>query len=491
MKCVATIALASAILGCAAHATAPVTHGPAAAPAVAAVSPATPPATPAPKPLVLPPMHEETLENGLHVLLIEDHELPVVSLTLQFPSGAETESRDRAGLASLAIEMLREGTKTHSAEQISEAIDFVGGSLGANADDDSLELTAQVLRKDFDVALGLLAEEVLAPVFPKDELEDARRQMSASVKQRYDDPGTLAHLHAQALALGDDDPYSFVSTEKSVAAITREDLFHFHDQWLVPGGATLAIAGDIDASILPKVRAAFAAWRKADVPANVARRAPQKAALRLVDKDELTQSFVTIALPGIDRRAPDFYAARVMETIFSDGFSSRLTKVVRTENGKTYDVSGSFELHVRPATFVISTSTRTSETVPTLALVMEQMKKLQSQAAPITAAELGQAKAILIGGFPRRFETPEQVSGQILWTRRIGIPLDELTGYRERIASVTLEQANAAAKKYLDASQAVIVVCGRASEVKSPLEKAYGPVEVVDFRAPITRGKAR
>lgn len=439
-------------------------------------------------PLRLPPIHEARLDNGLEVLVVENHETPTVTVTVFWKDGAETDPADKAGLTSMTASLLRQGTKTRSAAEIAETIDALGGSLGGSADLDGAELSVSVLKKDFAVALELLADIAANPSFPEEEIEIARRQEIAGARQSFDDPSELTRRHLRVILYGESHPYSFFPSERSLAAIRREDLVEHHRRWFGPGNAVVGVAGDVGKDeAMAAVRAAFGTWTGAKEADEVAfPETPKPArAVRLVDKPDLTQSSIRVAAPGIDRKSPDYHAAVVMNYILGGGaFSSRLVRVVRSDEGKTYGIGSGFTVHKRRGVFGIGTSTRNAETVPTLDLVLREVDKIRAEGTGVTPAELAAAKSNLIGSYPMRFETADDVLGRLFSAKLHGLPFEEITEYRQKIAAVTLEEVNAAARKYLDPDRMVIVVVGRSSEVKAPLETRFGPVEVVDFLEP-------
>lgn len=444
--------------------------------------------TPVPKPIVLPPIHEETLANGAATLLVENHEIPTVTLMVMWRHGTEADPADKVGLTAMTASLLRQGTKTRSAAKIAEEIDFIGGDLGGSADVDSATLTVQVLKKDLAKGLALLADVAQNPAFPQDEIDDLKRQEVAGVKQVFDDPAELSRQHLRVVVFGEDHPYAYFPSERSLGSITRADLVKHYETWFRPEHAIIGVAGDVTKEELaPQIAKAFGGWKARGSAASVPppRTPAAKRVVRLVDKDDLTQSSIRLALPGIARKSPDYHAALLMNYVLGGGsFSSRLLRVVRSEEGKTYGIGSGFTIHKHPAIFGISTSTRNAETVPTLDLVFRELQRIRAKGTGVRAEELAAAKANLIGRYPMSFETGDDVLGQVLGAKLHGLPMSEITEYRQKIASVTLEQVDAAAQKYLRPDEMAVVVVGRAADVKGPLEAKFGKVDVVDYLEP-------
>lgn len=444
-------------------------------------------------PLVLPAMREETLPNGLTLIALEDHELPAVSIALFWPTGDTSDPPGLDGLSSIASALLRQGTTTRGAEEIAQAIESVGGELSSGSEMEWTSLQARVLSRDLDVALDLIADIAQHPSFPAGELEDVRRSFIGSAMSGLDDPNTLAGRFATARVYGAEHPYAVDLTASSLRKIRREDVVAHAARVYGPSGAILAIGGDVDPiAVLADLRARFAGWKG---PATAAARPefppmpPAKRQVVLVDKPGLTQTFMRVGLPAFERRHPDFAAAILTNNVLGGSYSSRLTKVVRADGGKTYGVDSWFSVRHDAGAFWVSTSTRTEETVATLDLVLREIAKMRD--GGVSRSELANAKSNRAGSHVRNFETSADVLSQVVSARLLEVPISEVTDWRRIIAETPVEQVNAAAKKWLDVENARIVVVGDAEAVRPLLEKAYGPVEVVDFRADPAGGSTR
>ena len=451
-------------------------------------------AAPATGPIRLPPITEKELPNGLTVLVLEDHELPVASLAVFWPAGETSDPPGLAGLASMTASLLRQGTTTRDAEEIAEAIESVGGELAGAAAIEWSTLGVQVLSRDFELALGLLADIARNPSFPEDELEDLRRQTLGDLKLALDDPDAVASRFAPVLVWGAENPYAAVTTERTVRAIRREDVLEHARTKLGPAGAILAIAGDVDTdALLPRVERLFGGWKgPAAAPPALPAQPEARREVLLVDKPGLTQSHVWIGLPAFPRKHPDYPAALLANGILGGSYTSRLTKVVRADGGKTYGVSSWFSARRHQGAFWVSTSTRTEETVATLELVLGEVRKMRD--GGVKPNELSHAKSHRIGSYPQRFETGGDTLLELVTARLLGFPETEVTGWRAIVADTDREAVDAAAKRWMDVDRARIVVVGDADSVRPMLEKAFGEVRVVDFRtdpASIGTGDAR
>jgi zinc protease len=436
----------------------------------------------------LGPIERYQLPNGLEVIVVPRPSVPVVDITLAVAAGGNDDPVEQGGLSQFVASMLRKGTEKRTADQIADEIDFAGGSLGANADDDATLVSCRARAKDLALCLDLLADTTLHPTFPIAEMNEVHDEMMAEVVSMRDSPQRLAAAHVANLFFGDRDPRGRLTSEASLAKIDRASLVSFYQRWYAPQNATLAIAGDVDPKALKKRLAAyFGGWRRRPLPKRPPRDLPKRAAmqLRLVDKPDATQSAIVAVGPGLRHASSDYFAVRLMNyALGGGGFSSRLMKSVRSEGGKTYGAHSQFSAGRDAGTFTISTFTRTPETVHTLKLVLDEVSKMQSSGP--TEEELQSAKGHLIGGFGLRLETGTDLARALVESKIDGLDADFVKRYPVRLKSVTLAEAAKAATRYLEPS--ALVVVGPAQEVKPLLEAAgYQIDEVVHYLEPVSR----
>jgi zinc protease len=431
----------------------------------------------------LPEIRKETLDNGLKVIVIEHHELPVVAFRLVLKSGSAFDPPNKAGLANLTAGLLRKGTKTKDATQIAEEIDFVGGTLGAGADWDATFATCRVLNKYFDTGLELLADIILNPTFQDDEIERLRKQIVAGIMQQKDDPGSVAEENFRKFVFGEH-PYGqpLEGTEESVSGITREDIVDFHKTYYVPNNAILAVVGDINTeNVLKKVKSKFSSWeRKEFVPPDFVPPPPIKGRqILLVDKPDLTQSYINIGNFGIERKSPDYFSVRVMNYILGGGgFASRLVDEVRAKRGLTYGIHSDFDRCRLKGAFEVSTFTRIDSTLGAIQAILEQIERMRTE--KVSEKELSETKSFYTGYFPLQFETPEQIATQILEVELYDLGEDYIENFRMNINAVTADDVLRAAQQYLNPDDIKLVVVSKAEELEAGL-KSLGQVEVTSF----------
>jgi zinc protease len=444
------------------------------------------------EPIQLPPIKTVTLENGLKVIVIEQPSLPIVQFSLRVRAGAIHEPTDRTGLATFTAMMLRQGTTNRTADQISEAIDFVGGSLGASADVERTDVTARVLKKDFQVGLDLLADIVQNPNFPEKEMGIVRNQLLASVRGMRDDPSELASAHLDFALFGTIHPLGRSMSEQSVNAITRDDLVTFHGIYYRPNNAVLAVAGDVKADeVIAAVKKAFGSWQKGDIPP-----APlpepvklQGYKVRFVHKPGQTQTHIEIGHFGLAVTDPDYIPTVLANYVLGGGaFSSRLLQIIRSKAGKTYSIFSYFPSYSFPGYFRISTFTRNEQAFETLQLVLDEFKKFKENG--ITQEELQAAQDNIAGSYILRLETLSGLTTTVLNNDFYGFSMDRSRNWRKLVRSVTLEQANKAIKDRFDPDNLAIVLLSDVKILEGRTELLPGlPIEsvgVVDWLEPVT-----
>jgi zinc protease len=431
----------------------------------------------------LPPIEKTTLDNGLKVIIIEHHELPVVAFRLVLKSGSAYDHPGKAGLANLTAGLLRKGTKTRSATQIAEEIDFVGGSLGAGSGLDATYATCQVLTKHFDVGLDLLSDIILNPTFKEDEIERLVKQTLAAIKQQKDDPGSVAEEKFREFVFGDH-PYGQPSegTEESIIALTQDDIVNFHKKYYVPNNAILAVVGDVKSGeAIKKVKAKFSSWRSKEVtPPSFVEPPPIKGhQILLVDKPDLTQTYIKVGHLGIKRKNPDYFAVRVMNYVLGGGgFASRLVEEVRAKRGLTYGIRCNFDSYKLRGAYEVSTFTRNDSTAAAIGAIIEQIKRMRAE--EVTDKELEDTQSFYNGYFPLQFETPSQIATQILDVELYDLGEDYIKNFRKNIKAVTKKDVLRVAQKYLNPDNLKLVVVSKADDVKSSLEP-LGEVKVTSF----------
>lgn len=431
----------------------------------------------------LPKINRMTLDNGLEVLALEHHEQPVIAMRLVLRGGMSYDTPEKAGLANFTAGLLRQGTATRDANQISEEIDFVGGSLAAGADLDATFATCGVLTKHLAVGIDLLSDIVIYPTFADDEVERLRKQIISAIMQSKDDPNSLVSEMYGRKLFGDH-PYGFPSLGdlETAPEITRDDIVAFHEKYYMPNNSFLIIVGDIKPKeIFTMVEEKFSAWEKGVIPElNL----PEPPAVNgysviLINKPDATQSNIKFGHLGISRSNPDIFAVRVMNYILGGGgFVSRLMKDIRSEQGLTYDVNSQFAYKRDVGDFTVTTFTKNENTTDAIKSVIGLLKDICSNG--LTEVEVDECHSFYSGYFPLVFETPSQIARQLQTAELYNLGEEYLTTYISNINGVDVKEASEAAKKYIDPDNMLFVVVGKAEEIQAGLEE-IGPVTVYEL----------
>lgn len=400
--------------------------------------------------------------NGLTVLVLEQHALPILQLHALVKVGSAQDQPEKAGLANLVSSLLDEGTTTRSATQIAGQIDFVGGSLATRAGEDFTTASAKVLAKDTDLGFDLLADILLRPAFAEPEVERIRNLILGEIQSQKDEPGMVAGKAFNQLVF-EGHPYRWPvnGTEETIVGISREDIRHFHAAEYLPNQTILAIVGDITVEETRRLVAKhFGAWKRGTPPPRPGSRASpiEKPVTKFIEKD-LTQATIMVGHLGISRMNPDFYAVSVMNYILgAGGFSSRLMESIRDKQGLAYGVMSTFEANLMPGAFAVSLQTRNETANQALASVLSELKGIRE--APVSDQELAEAKAYLIGSFPLRLDTTQKLAQVLSLVEFFGLGLDYFTQYPRWIERVTKDDVFRVAQQYLHPDRYALVLVG-------------------------------
>lgn len=447
-----------------------------------------PPAAAAPAPVELPKIEEMKLSNGLEVHVVKSDRLPVVSFQMAIRAGRMHEPRARLGVAEATADMLVKGTKKRDALGIAKQIDFVGGTIAADATFEATLLSCSVLARNTGTCLDLLPDMLMNPTFPETELTKVKEGLLAQVRQRLDDAGAQASAHVQNLLWGNDHVRGWISSETSVGALKREDLVAWHKTWFVPGNAMLVVTGDVDAKKLKAdLERTFGRWAKGPVPPTPTFKESglSGSRIRLVDKPGQTQTHIRIAQFGIKHDDPRFFDSLVWNYALGGGaFSSRLMKVVRVEGGKTYGASSSFDRNIDRGSFVASTFTRNAEAVATTKLVLGEIAKMAKDGP--SGDEVTAAIANIAGSYGLRFQAASDVGAALIGAELHGFGREYLTNFPVAVGKVDVASAKRAASEILDPRAYVVVMVGDAKDLEPQLKKEGWRYEKVSFTEPVT-----
>ena len=410
-----------------------------------------------------PLAHREVLPNGTVLLVAERPALPIVVVTVWLRAGSALDPPGAPGLANLTAALLTRGTARRSGPELDRAIEFVGGSLEADASRDGVSVSLAVLRKHLDLGLDLVAEVLRGPAFAPEELERKRREIAAALERAEQDPETVA-ARALAEALFPGHPYGHpvAGTAESVRRLTREQVVAFHRAHYRPDDAVVAVAGDVTRDEARRALVArLGAWaapvaRRASVPMAPAR---PPAVSRALER-ELTQATVLLGAPAVRQDHPDYFPLLVASQVLGGGSVSRLYTGLREERGLVYSVSSGLSPGRHGASLVIALQSRNEAVDEAIGLVRGELERLRRE--PLGEAELALARSYLIGSFPLRLDTTGKMARFLIGAEDAGLGLAYPDVFRERVARVTAADVARVAARYLDpAGFSTIVVRGR------------------------------
>jgi zinc protease len=433
----------------------------------------------------LPGIQHRQLSNGLEVLIVEHHELPVVTMNLAIKSGSAADPQNRAGLASLTADLLDEGTKKRSALEIANSLTDIGARLGTSADWDSSSTNLVTLTRHLDKALDIYADVVTNPAFNEDELKRARALRLNNIKQQKDNAGAIANIVYASILYGRNHPYGHpaIGDEDSLNAVKVADVRHFYESFYRPNNSTLIVVGDVKpASIMPQLERAFGGWPKSDVPMIEipALQNRGQAGIYIVDRPGSAQSVINIGQIGVARSTPDYFPLLVLNTMLGGQFVSRVNLNLREDKGYTYGARTSFAYRRGAGPFAASADVFTNVTKESVAEFMKELRGVRGE-IPITEKELKFSKQAIIRGFPRGFETPTQMAQRLSDVVLYDLPDSYFNSYIQNVKAVTLDDVKRVANQHLDPAKMAIVVVGDRKVIEPGLRSLEAVGTTVTF----------
>jgi len=423
-----------------------------------------------------------TLDNGLRVIMVGHHELPIVAIELMVKAGSVHESREKPGLAHIVAQLLREGTRTKESMEISESIDFIGGSLSVDCEYDSSSVTTTALVKYFETILDLLSEVTRFPAFNPKEIELHRDKTITAILREKDNKASIASRHFSEMLYGGH-PYANppIGTAKGLKAISRDEIIQFHKTHYLPNNSILTVVGDIDyEKTLASIKKIFGDWKIGAVLPPTLPPLPKIDGykIRIVNKPDLTQTEIRLGHMGIARDDPDYLALMLLNHIFGRGSASRLYTKVRSKKGLTYSANSGFAARKLRGPFYVRTYSKNETAIETLLVVLDELKKLKS--GGVTNEELASAKSFHVGHYPLSMETAAQIASRIIVQEFYGLPEDYIEKYLDSVMAVSMKDIESVIKRVLDPGNMIITLVSKSEEI---LEKAkvLGEIELKEL----------
>jgi zinc protease len=430
----------------------------------------------------LPKPREADLANGLHLIVLEDHRLPRVSFQIIIPgAGGYYDPEEQIGLASYTAQMMREGTKTRSSQQISQDLETLAAGVTVTSGVSGISATVGggSLTEDFPRVFDIAADVLLNPSFPADEWDRLKTRAKAGLQQQRTQPGFLAAEMFNRVVYGTHPGGRLSASPKSIDAVTRDAMVQFHQTRYVPDHSAIAFAGDITFADARKlVESKLASWKKAGATAvQVKDPAPAGAPkVYLIGRPSSVQTTVVVGGQSMTRTDPDYEELTVANRVLG-GVMGRLFRHLREEKGYTYGIGSAFGATRYLGDWSAQTSVRTDVTEPALTDLLAEIAEMRDK--PVPADELEDAKRAIVAGFALSLESPQRMLVYYTESWTFGLPADYWDTYPARISAVTAAEAQAAAKKYWDPSRLQIVAVGDASKITDVLRKK-GQLEMYD-----------
>ncbi len=408
------------------------------------------------------------LSSGAILLVSEQHQLPMVTMSVAFDAGSRRDPDGQAGLAALTAGSMMEGTTALSAADFNEKVDFMGSSISIGPSRDFSIASFTSLKKYEGDTLHLFAQIIQDPGLRDADIRRKQAEQIADIKSSEEEPGYTANVAFTRMIFGNT-PYGHPSsgTSEAVARITPDEVRHFYHQYYKLGSAVIAVAGDVNAE---EIKAAL----EKELPGPQGKVEPQPVPAprevapgihtQLIDRN-VAQANIYMGSDGIARSNPDYYKLQVMNYILGGGaFASRLMKVVRSKAGLAYGIDSGFQAGKFPGAFIVALQTKNVSANEAIKLILQQLHKIQQ--SPVSAAELDSAKRYLIGSFPLKLDRQSQIVGFMLETEIYGLGLDYAERYPKIIMAITADDVQTVAKKYLHPDAIDLVAVANQGEAK-------------------------
>jgi len=425
-----------------------------------------------------PEVERHTLDNGMRLFFVEDHEVPVISMYALVNTGSIYEPEEKIGLATVTSEVMRTGgTSSRSADDVNETLEFLASEVEVDIQDELGSVELWTLKKNFDTSLEIFADVLRNPAFAEEKVELAKAQMLEVIRRRNDTPDSIVSREFMRVVYGKMHPLARIPQPETIQAITRDDLVAFHQQYFLPNNIMLAVTGDFEsAEMLESLRATFADWVSQDIrfPEVVTARYDPQPSVDLIQKD-IEQTNVMLGHLGIKSDNPDYAAVTILDLILGGGgFSNRLYQHVRNDLGLAYSVGSHLGAGVRDyGVFMIFCGTRNDAVGEAIRVILDDIRDLREH--EVSAEELQAAKNQYLNSFVFKFATVDDIIRRQMFYEYFGYPPDFLETFRERVMQVTAADLQRVAHTYLLPDSMTILAVGDAGSIRSVLTE-FGEV---------------
>jgi predicted Zn-dependent peptidase len=434
----------------------------------------------------VPEVEQVTLANGMRLFLLEDHELPLINLSVRIRTGSIHEPAEKIGLASMTGQVMRTGgTATMTGDEMDEELEAIAASVETGIGLNSGSASMSVLKGDLDKGLSILADVLMNPAFREDKIQLAKMQAASAIARRNDQVGAVAGREFDKLIYGPESVYARHEEYATIGSITRDDLVAFHKRYFGPNNAMLAVWGDFDTKeMIAKIEQAFENWEKVDLhfPKVPEVKYEFRKTVNVIRKDDVNQSNVYLGHIGGLRSDPDYFALIVMNRILGGGFTSRLFRNVRSREGLAYSVFGAYSANYDyPGEFYVGCQTKSESTVYAIRAMLREVEKMRE--SEVTDEELALAKDSFLNSFVFNFDTRGEVVNRLMTYEYYGYPADFLLQIKENVEEVSKADVLRVAKKHLKPDEVQILAVGRPQDFGEPMS-SLGAVNEIDITIP-------
>ena len=431
------------------------------------------------------------LPNGLTISLMEQHDVPIISVSAVFSAGAIYDY-DKAGLASLTATALKHGTKNFPKAKLDEELDFIGANVDTYATKEFSGLTSNFASKDKDKVLTIIKEIILNPVFDAAKFEKEKTRLLVSLEQQKESPRSVIGIYFDTLLFGSHAYGNVINgNNATVSKLTVKEVKDFYNSNYKPNDAAISIVGDfVTKDMKAMLTKLFSSWEKSSIEKeNLAAQSiilPTENRVLLVNKEDANEATYYIGSPGISRNNPDFVAIEVVNTLFGGRFTSMLNDELRVNTGLTYGAGSRFRALKNGGSFFISTFTDAKTTEAAIDKTLEVLNKLHT--IGIDEKSLNSAKNYVKGQFPPGYETNEQLASllsQMFW---YNFDKSFIDNFEKNVDGLDLAKANQIIAKYFPKDKLQFVIIGKSTDIKKVVEK-YGKVTEVQIKDDIINKK--
>ena len=430
-------------------------------------------------------VQREVLDNGIILYMMEDHRLPVLAISALIRCGEAYVPTAQMAIPNMTGDVMRSGgTTSIDADSLNALLELIGGRLETGIRYENGTASLDVMSKDTELGIRLMADVLRNPAFPEDKIDLAKTQMKSDIKRRDDNPQRILSREFSHIVYGDH-PEGRVLEWEYVAPISRQDLVDYHAKYFVPNNIMLGITGDFDpAEIKALLNKYFGDWKKKDISLPEIPKVDQtfRPGVYQVYKD-VNQASIRFGQLGIDRDNPDRFAVAVMNYILGGGsFTSRMTSKVRSDEGLSYSVGTRYDTGSRDlGVWYAFCQTKLTTTYKAMRLMLDEVERIRE--GLVDDEELKSAKDSYINGYVFDFTTPDRIVSRLMELEFENRPPDQLKEYIDNISKVTKDDVLMAARKYLTPENITFVVVGDPAQFEKPLDE-FGPVTNIELVPP-------